>query len=249
MSGARHSGTRRRGQRGAAGVRFAIVFVIVAAVLAAVFYGADAYARNRVEREVATQLQSELGTPQPPAVEVVGRPFLTQVATRRMGEVHVVADGVGRSGDTLLPIQHVDLTLHDVTTTDWWKTMNVARADGTALVDHDALKQASGAPLRYTGDGRFAVEGKQQLYGLTVEATITGRLALDAAKQKVSLADATVEVSGYTLPDVVAQQLIKALVQPIPLEGVPFDLRVTSIDAQDDGLHVGLEGTDIRVQR
>ena len=249
MSTAEVSGAARRGQRGAAGVRFAIVFVVLAAVLAVVFYGVDAYAHTRVEREVAAQLQTELGTPAAPAVEVVGRPFLTQVAGRDLGEVHVVADDVGQTNDSTLPIQHVDMTLHDVSTTDWWKTMNVARADGTALVGYDALKRAAGTPLAYAGNGRFTVEGTQRLYGLAVQATITGRLALDEDKQTVSLADPTIQVAGYTLPDVVAQQLIKAVVQPIPLEGIPFDLSVSSIDAQDDGLHVGLSGTDIPVQR
>jgi hypothetical protein len=249
VSSARQVAARGRGQRGAAGARFAIVFVVVAAVLAVVFYGADAYVHARVEREVATQLQGELGTPQPPAVDVAGRPFLTQVAVRELGEVPVVADGLGATNDSVLPIEHVDLTLHDITTTDWWKTMNAATAEGTALVGYDALKQAAGVPLAYSGNGRFSVEGSQRLYGLTVQATITGRLALDAAKQTVSLADATVQVSGYTLPDVVAQQLIKAVVRPIPLEGVPFDLRVTSINARDDGLHVGLEGTDLPIKR
>lgn len=239
----------RGGERGAAGVRFAIVFVVVAAVLAVAFYGVDAYAHRRVEHEVATRLQSELGTPQAPSVTVAGRPFLTQVAARRIGSVHVVADHVGQTNDATLPIEHVDLTLHDVRTTDWWTTMTVARADGSALVGYDALQHAGGVPLTYAGGGRFRIESDQNVYGLTVKATVTGRLALDVDKQTVSLADPTVQVSGYTLPDVVAQQLIKALVQPIPLEGVPFDLRVTSIDAQDDGLHVGLGGTDIPVTR
>lgn len=239
----------RRGQRGAAGVRFALVFVVLAAVLAAAFFGVDAYVRSRVERAVATQLQSELGTPQVPAVDIVGRPFLTQVATRKLGEVHVVADDVGQTNDSVLPIRHVDLTLRDVTTTDWWKTMNVARADGTALVDYDALKQAAGVPLTYSGNGRFTLEQNQELYGVTVKATVTGRLALDVADQTVSLADAKVVVAGYTLPDVVAQQLIKAVVKPIPLEGIPFELRVTSLDAQDDGLHAGLGGEDIPITR
>lgn len=235
--------------RGAVGARFAIVVVVVAAVLAVAFYGVDAYAHARVDREIATQLQTELGTPQPPAVDVEGRPFLTQVASRRLREVHVVADDVGRTNGAPLPIRHADLTLHDVTTTDFWTTMNVARADGTALVDHEALKQAAGVPLVYSGNGRYTVDGTQRLYGLTVQATVTGRLALDAADQTVSLADPTVKVSGYTLPDVVAQQLITAVVRPIPLEGIPFELRVTSVDAADDGLHVGLEGEDIPVRR
>lgn len=240
---------RRHGERGAVGARFAIAVVVVAAVLAVAFYGVDAYAHARVEREVAARLQTELGTPEPPTVDVAGRPFLTQVATRRLREVHVVADDVGRTNDAVLPIRHADLTLHDVTTTDFWKTMNVARADGTALVDHEALKKAAGVPLVYSGGGRYTIDGAQQLYGLTVQATVSGRLALDAADQTVSLADPQVQVSGYTLPDVVAQQLIKAVVRPIPLEGIPFELRVASVDAADDGLHVGLDGTDIPVRR
>ena len=239
----------RGDERGAVGARFAIAFVVVAAVLAALFYGGDAYAHRRVEREVAAQLQSELGTPQPPSVEVEGRPFLTQVAARRLREVHVVADDLGQTNGAALPVAHVDLSLEDLTTTDWWRTITAARATGTALVDHDALAKAAGVPLEYAGDGRYRLEANQNLYGLTVKATVTGRLALDEAAQTVSLADAKVEVQGVTLPDVVAEQLIKAVVRPIPLEGIPFDLRVTSVEASDDGLHVGLDGTDIPIRR
>ena len=214
-----------RGERGAAGARFAIVFVVVAAVLAGLFYAGDTYAHGRVEREVAASLQGELGTPQPPSVEIEGWPFLTQVVSRRLREVHLVADDVGDTNGGTLPIAHVDMTLTDVTTTDWWKTMNVARADGTALVDHDALAKAAGVPLVYAGDGRYRVEVEPGVYGLTVKATVTGRLTLDAGDQTVSLADPTIEVAGYTVPDLVAEQLVKAVVKPIPLEGVPSTCR------------------------
>lgn len=242
-------GRRARGERGAAGARFALVFVIVAAVLAAAFYLGDAYAHRRVEREVAAQLQTQLGTPAPPMVVVEGRPFVTQLAARRIKTVHVVADDLGQGADAVLPIAHVDLTLDDVTTTDWWQSMTAARARGTALVGYDALATAAGVPLTYVGDGRFRLESTQSLYGIAVKATVTGRLALDESDQTVSLADPTVEVAGVTLPDLVADQLIKAVVRPIPLEDIPFDLRVSSIDPQDDGLHVGLTGSDIPIQR
>ena len=46
----------------------------------------------------------------------------------------------------------------------------------------DPLAQTTTPPEQPT----FTVEGNQRLYGLTVQATITGRLALDAAKQTVS---------------------------------------------------------------
>jgi hypothetical protein len=239
----------RRGERGAAGGRFAIVVVVVAAVLAALFYGGDAYAHRRVEQQVAATLQTQLGTPRTPSVDVEGRPFLTQVVAQRIGEVHVVADDLGATTDGVLPIAHVDLTLDDLTTTDWWQTMTAARADGTALVDYDALARTAGAPLAYVGDGRFRLESTTRLYGIAVKATVTGRLALDEAAQTVAIADPTIEVAGVTLPAIVAEELIKAVVRPIPLEGIPFDLRVSSIDPQEDGLHVGLTGSDIQIER
>lgn len=242
---------RRRGpgERGASGGTFAIVVVVVAAVLAGLFYGGDAYAHRRVEREVATTLQPQLGTPQPPTVEIQGRPFVTQVAARRIREVHVVADDLGATGGAVLPIAHVDLTLDDLTTTDWWQTMTAASAEGTALVHYDELTKAAGVPLAYVGDGRFRLESSQTVYGVALKATLTGRLALDEGAQTVAIADPTVEVAGVTLPAVVAEQLIKAVVRPIPLEGIPFGLEVSSIDPQDDGLHVGLAGTDLPIRR
>ncbi len=52
-----------------------------------------------------------------------------------------------------------------------------------------------------------------------------------------------------TLPQVAADALIRAVVRPIPISGVPFGLRLTSIDAQDDGLHAGVVGDNIPVTR
>ena len=236
-------------ERGSAGVRATLVFLVVAAVLAAALYGTDSYVHGRVERELAARLQPELGTPAAPEVEIAGRPFLTQVAARDVRTVHLVGDDLGSGADGTLPIEHVDLTMTDVTTNDWWRTMTVGYAQGSARVSYDALRASAGVPLSYLGGGRFAVDSDTSVYGIPVKAKVTGRLALDVPSQAVSLADPTVEVNGVQLPEVAARALITTVVKPIPLEGVPFDLKVTSIDAQDDGLHAGLSGDNIPVQR
>jgi hypothetical protein len=236
-------------ERGSAGVRGTIIFLVVAAVLAAALYGTDSYVHRRVEHELASRLQSELGTPAPPQIDIAGRPFLTQVAARDVRSVHLIGDQLGSSTDGTLPIEHVDLTLTDVTTSDWWKTMVVGHASGTALVGYDALRASAGVPLSYAGNGRFTVDSDTSVYGIPVHAKVTGGLALDVPSQSVTLADPTVEVSGVQLPDVAARALITAVVKPIPLEGVPFDLKVTSVNPQDDGLHAGLSGDNIPVTR
>jgi hypothetical protein len=236
----------RRGR----GALVALVMVLVVVALAAVgLVLGDRYAAARVEREAATQLQSELGTPTPPGVDVEGRPFLTQVVGRRLRTVRVVADGVGTHGGSAVPVAHTDLVLTDVTTDDWWQTMTAQHAEGTARLDYGALSSVAGVPLRYVGDGRLQTDTTSSLFGLDVKATVTGTPRLDVGAQTITLADPDVRVADVTLPDATASTLLKALLKPIPVTGLPFGLSLTSITPGDDGLDVGLQGDDVTVSR
>ena len=109
----------------------------------------DRYAEQRVEREAAAQLQDELGTPAPPAVDVEGWPFLTQAVGQRLPRVHVVADDLTAQSDTgRRPSAHADLILtrrhdHRTGTRRWRRAASRARA----RVDYDALAVLAGLPL------------------------------------------------------------------------------------------------------
>ena len=127
--------------------------------------------------------------------------------------------------------------------------MTVSHAEGTALVGYDALRGAATVPLTYLGGGRVAIESDTSVYGVTVRAKVTGTPGLDVRDQSVTLVDPTIEVAGVTLPDVAARMILQAVAKPIPLKGVPFDLKVVSVQAEDDGLHAGLRGDDIPVTR
>ena len=63
-----------------------------------------------------------------------------------MGTVRVVVDDIPATGDGTLPIAHVDLVLSDVSSTDWFATMTVSHAEGTARIDYPALQAVAGAP-------------------------------------------------------------------------------------------------------
>ncbi len=237
--------TRRRRGSGLVGL---VVFLVFAAVVIGGLVLADRYVHGRVERESAAQLQVELGTPNPPTVEIEGVPFLTQVATQTLRTVRVAGDDVGRTTESSVVIDNVDLVLSDVVSDDWFKTMTVTHAEGTALLSYDELQSLAAVPLTYVGGGRFQIESSTSVLGYPVKAQVVGGLALNADDQTVTLTDPTVQIADVMLPEVAAKALIRSIVRPIPVSGVPFDLRLTSVDAQGDGLHVGLVGDNIAVR-
>ena len=225
-----------------------VVLVVLAAVGGGLYLG-DTYAERRAERETAVELQRQLGTPTPPAVDIQGRPFLTQVVARSVGTVRIVMEDIPATGDGTLPVAHADLVLTDVTSTDWFATMTVSHAEGTARIDYGALQAVAGVPLAYVGNGRLQIVNTTTVLGREVRAEITGRPELDAEAQTITLADPEVTVAGVDLPGFTADALLRALLKPIPVTGVPLDLRLSSIDPQDGGLYAGVVGDAIPLSR
>jgi hypothetical protein len=225
-----------------------VLIVIVSVVLlGACLYAGDRYAHRRAEQRVAAELQPQLGTPQLPQVDIEGFPFLTQLASGSIGKVHVVADQLGETTKAPLILAHADLVMTDVTTNDWFKTMNVAHGEGTALIDYAKLSAVAGAPLTYGGEGRVEIVVKTTVVRREVEAVISGSPRLNAKEQTMTLSDARIAVAGVNLPDFTAQALLAALLKPIPLKGMPLGLTVTQIVAAEDGVHVDLAGDNLTV--
>lgn len=242
------SQTRPRGRRGSALPGLLVVLLVLALVGGGLYFG-DRYAERRAERETAAELQRQLGTATPPAVDIEGRPFLTQVVARSVGTVRVVADDIPAAGDGGLPVAHADLLLTDVSTTDWFATMTVSHAEGTARIDYAALQSVAGAPLTYVGNGRVQFVTTTEVVGRQIRAEVTGRPQLDVEGQVITLADPEIDVAGVELPGFTADALLRALVRPIQVSGIPFGLRLTSIDPQDSGIYAGVAGDAIPVTR
>ena len=230
-------------------LRGVVLLVVVLALLGGGLYLGDRYAEKRAESEATVQLQQELGTAQPPAVDIEGSPFLTQLAARSIGSVHVVADGMNTTSDALLPIGHADLVLTDVTTTDWFASMTVSHAEGTVRIDYSALQELAEAPLTYVGNGRVRIDSTATVVGRKVVAQIIGSPQLDVEDQTITLADPDITVAGVNLPGFTADALLRALLKPIPITGIPLDLRLTSIDPQESGIHAAVMGDSIPITR
>jgi len=242
---ARDGAGRRKG--GSAGTGL-LVFLLIGAVLALGLFAVDRYAVGRAEREAAAQLQGELGTSGAPEVDIQGWPFLTQVAGQDLRSVRVVADDVVAEGSPVR-VAHTDLVLTDVRSTDFFKTMTADHAEGTARLDYAELGSLSSLPLSYAGDGRLRAETTTSFFGTDVAATITGTPRLDVGAQAITLADPTIKVGTVDLPAAAADALLQGVLKPIPVTGLPLGLTLSSVSAEDDGLHAGLVGDEVQLSR
>jgi len=226
---------------------FLILVLAVALLLTAGLYAVDRWAERRVADQVADNLQSTLGTMDPPQVRFDGFPFLTQVASRSIRQVQVVADGIGATREGLLPVARADLLFTDVTTTDWFKTMTASHVDGSAVVDYSALHEASNIPVSYAGDGRIRIETTTTLFGARVVAQITGVPRLDRS-QAITLGDPTITVAGVELPDFTAQAMLRTVLKPIPVTGLPLGLTLSSVAAEPSDIRFGVVGDNVPLQ-
>jgi DUF2993 family protein len=223
-----------------------VALLLVVGLLTAGFVVGDGWAKDRVEQQVADQLKVSLATPDRPRVSIDGFPFLVQVVTRDVRSVRVAADRVSANSDAgLLPIAHTDLVLTDITSPDWYKTMTAGHIDGIALVTYEDLTRLAGVPITYVNDGRVEIQVTAQVLGVDVRAKITGKPRLEPNEQAMTLADPTIAIADVSLPNLTAQALLRALLKPIPLEGVPLGLKLSAITAEEDGVHLAVNGDNV----
>ncbi len=82
-----------------------------------------------------------------------------------------------------------------------------------------------------------------------MSARITGQPRLNVSDQTVTLADPQITVAGVDLPDFTAQALLRAVLKPIPIGGLPLGLTVIAIDPRDDGIHATVVGDNLPITR
>jgi hypothetical protein len=225
-----------------------LIIILIAGLLVAALYVGDRYVHRRAEQQIAQLLQTQLGTPQPPMVNIEGFPFLTQVAADSIDRVHVAADQLGETTKAPLILAHADLFMTDVDTDDWFRSMKVAHSEGSARLDYAKLSSLAGAPFAYGGEGRVEIAVNTTVVRREVEAVISGLPRLNAKEQTMTLSDAKIAVAGVNLPDFTAQALLAAVLKPIPLKGMPLGMTVTKIVAAEDGLQVNLVGDNQTIQ-
>jgi hypothetical protein len=215
-----------------------IALVIILGLLVA----ADRIGNYVAERAAADNLQSSQDLPSRPDVSIAGFPFLTQLASRDFDEITVTAHDVPIGQSRRLDLSQLHVVLHTLTVSRNFSTVHANRADATATISFASLSSALGADVRYAGNGRVAATKSVTVAGHTISAKVTAQPklingALAFTQTHVNDADRI----GAT----VASVLSRIFDLDVPLQGIPFHVRVTSLNATQDGIHVALTGQDL----
>jgi DUF2993 family protein len=220
----------------------ALVFLAVFVLLAG-----ELWIRPAVEDQIGKGVADELDLTETPDVEVKGFPLVLRAMQERLDGIEISVEGQVFEG---LRVRDVDLHVDDVR----FKSSELLRRGGTIVIsgggghadiadsDLTAFLHGTGLPVDVTFDaGSVRVRGEVTISGVTVDASVTGELALDGVALRFTptvvdvgqVVDASVDISA--LEAEVRRQF--AFTAPVPeLQGVHLTAvqigdGVASIDA------------------
>lgn len=219
------------------GARGVMVGVVVLSVVVGGAAVADEVFRDRTEEQIAADMQAGIpGLDVLPEVTISGWPFLTQVMSGELDDMHVAASEATIEGLTL---QDIDVQLHGVTTEMPYRARD---AEMTAFISLESIQGA--LPV----DAELSIEDQQlvssfSIFGLPLNVAFTPRADGRAIAVDVeTLRFAGVTVEAQDLPQGVVDQL-QGL--SVPVEGLPEGVEISDLELLDDGANLTAEGSDV----
>ncbi|MEU9704652.1 DUF2993 domain-containing protein [Streptomyces sp. NPDC047981] len=220
------------------------VLLIVAVVLGGIFVGVDRLAVSYAESEAAGKVRLGPARAASTEVDIKGFPFLTQVMDKRLDEVDVVVTGVeATAGDKKIRITEMKADLRDVMVNDAFTSARARSATGTALISYADLTAAADRDVKiaYGGNGKLKVTGGVQVLGRTLTRSVVSSVTLVDGDTIRVRADA---VPGEGIPGL--ESLIRKRTDfDREIGGLPAGMKLDRIEAREDGVVIGVTGTDV----
>lgn len=222
--------------------RLAITVVVLLALLVLADRGGDAVA----EHIAADNLQKSQHLPSTPDVSIDGVPFLTQLASGNYEHVSAdVTDLPIANGAVDLSSLHVDL--NQVQIRDSFRRFHVNSVTAHALIDYAELSRRLGVTVRYAGHDRISASTAITVLGQRFTPTISVMPvfvngALSFTKSTIDGADNTAGTVMQTLGQIFDPS-------KLPLENIPFGIRVNGLSVDAKGLELSLAGADVTYVR
>jgi hypothetical protein len=221
--------------------------IIALVILCALFVAADRIAVGVADSQVASKLQTSRGLAQKPSVSIGGFPFLTQLIGGKLDDVKVRATDMavqGTDGGPSVTLQTFDADLKGVRLTDGYTTAVADTGTGTATISYADLSAAlpNHPTVGYGGDGKVKVSG-------TVDIPILGAQQVSGTAHIAVVSGDTIgitDISGLSGVDAAAASLVNAFLEPqYQLQGLPAGLKLTQIQAEPNGVSIGVSGTNV----
>jgi len=229
-------------------IRLLIVVVVAVLVLAGLLIVADRWVQRLAEDQVAARVQTQLGAPAKPGVDLGPFPFLNEIATGRLDSARVRMDEVALPDTGGATITGVDATFTGVTVSERFSRIVADQGQATGVLSYPSLSALTGLDVAYAGTDRVQIRFETVIGRWPVAGTATGRPVLDVENQSLEIADAQVSVTSEGVPQPVADAAGQFALRRVPLDTLPYSLRLTSIAVREDGVQVTATGQDLPLQ-
>ncbi|MEU9243897.1 DUF2993 domain-containing protein [Streptomyces shenzhenensis] len=237
------------------------ILLIVVVVLGVLFVIVDRVAVHFAQGEAADKLKTTEGLASTPDVSIKGFPFLTQVASGSLDDVHVGIKeydaATGTAGKTIR-IEDLNADMKDVTFTGDYSSATAKTATGTALVSYDELlKNAKSAPtdlgLGFTGQVVGLADGGDGRIKVTLDVGVPG-----GAHQKVpvlstvAVKNNTVQVHADNLPKLAGVSLLEDRFRQASdfrqaIDQLPGGIKLDKVQAVQNGVEIAVRGSNVRL--
>jgi fumarate reductase subunit D len=216
------------------GRRIMILVIVLLAILG-LLVGLDRAAAAVTADRIAAKLQKE-GFPVEPSVTVEGFPFLTQLISRHLDGVEVIAPEFPVGSVTA----SIDVHATDITLDSGYQSGTIANINGTGLITFASLAKlpalAAVPGLKISSDGPHMVKLSASLAILAATAIARVKLASPHA-----IALSLVSASG--VPAALLDPIRHLIVQ-IPT--LPLGLTVQSVTVSPQGVVIRVSGSNAR---
>ena len=221
--------------------------LVAVLVLVVLFVAADRVGVYVAEREAGDTIQTSQHLSSRPDVDIAGFPFLTQLAAGKFDEITITAKDlpIGER-QHLLDVSRLRVVLHTVQVSRDFSRVEADTAAATAAVSYVELGRTLGVRVTYAGGGRIKATKSITVAGRKFTATVSARPQF--ANGALSFGATRINEAGE-IGGAVASALDKVFDLAIPLQGIPFKIRVTALRAEESGVVVQLSGRDLRYSK
>ncbi|MBB4934160.1 hypothetical protein F4561_004980 [Lipingzhangella halophila] len=214
-----------------------LIFLLIVLVVA------DRGLHYAAQNEIANRVSQQYDMASEPEVTISGIPFLTQAVSGEYSEVRIVT-GALTVGEVQL--ERVDITAHDVEAPlgDLLSEPKVTAgaADAQVMLPYSELqKQLPEGIVIENENGQPRVSGDLAVLGFSV--AVAADIEVTAEGDTFAITPSNIEV-GESPVDVGAA-VEEKLTASAPAPQLPFDLQVTEVEEQPNGVEVSAEASDI----
>ena len=215
--------------------------LVALAVLLGLLVVADRLSAVLAAKAIASQVQSASRLTSEPDVDITGFPFLTQAIAGRYDRVEVTARDVPAGQ---LVLDRLDATLSGVQVplskalSGSVRRVPVEGVRARALVGYDEMARRAGqrsVEVAPAGE-RVRVTGSLDVLERTLSVTAVSRVEVDEGDLLVTAEE--YEVGNETADRLITRAVGDRLDLRIPVSGLPYDLEVTEVDVEPDGVAV-----------